>query len=366
VVVYTSFSQVYKDSWGIGFGITSPRIMGDISTEEINFGGHLNLIAEVTESDAFRFRFNYLMLTGTTLPKKFENTAIIPGFDYLKKFSYCTDFDLYLGAGFSFPYYTIKNSTNVRNDTYFGELAASIWLGGYYDLGDDWSLNAELGNSTVSSDKFDGKTDIQGGLFGGTLDSYIQVNFGVTYFFSRGEESSDCEMYGGIKTIKEEPKEKFDSNEMEKLFQKYSYKPADLDYDKIEEIVRKVIKEESKANIERQTSNWVLVGVNFGFNSVKLEPESFPILLNAIQVLTNNPNLKVEIQGYTDNIGSKDFNKKLSLHRAEVVKRFLVSKGINQTRLTTVGFGSDNPVSDNLTQDGRSLNRRIEFKILSK
>ncbi|MDP3684896.1 MAG: OmpA family protein, partial [Ignavibacteria bacterium] len=97
-----------------------------------------------------------------------------------------------------------------------------------------------------------------------------------------------------------------------------------------------------------------------------LTPESYPILVNAVQLLLSNPDMKVEIQGHTDNIGSDSFNQKLSEQRAETVKRFLVAKGVAASRLSTVGVGPSNPVSNNKTAEGRSLNRRIEFKVLGK
>ena len=142
------------------------------------------------------------------------------------------------------------------------------------------------------------------------------------------------------------------------------------DYTRIEDMIVKHIpkKVTKEIVVEKQTkaanNNWVLIGVNFAFDKATLLPESYPILYNAAELLLMNPDTKVEIQGYCDYIGSDAYNNELSLRRAETVKMFLVSKGIAQNRLTTVGYGRRNPVADNKTEDGRAMNRRIEFRII--
>ncbi|MBK9272307.1 MAG: OmpA family protein [Saprospiraceae bacterium] len=89
----------------------------------------------------------------------------------------------------------------------------------------------------------------------------------------------------------------------------------------------------------------------------------------ALEVLKNaldkNPKLQVEISGHTDNVGDNTANNKLSLDRASAVKDYLVGKGIAAQRMSAVGFGSLKPVDSNDTEEGRSKNRRIEFKILT-
>ena len=82
-------------------------------------------------------------------------------------------------------------------------------------------------------------------------------------------------------------------------------------------------------------------------------------------MLKQNERIKVEISGHTDNVSSAAFNKKLSSKRANAVKDFLVSKGIDTRRITTVGYGEERPLASNDDEiDGRELNRRVEFKVL--
>lgn len=88
--------------------------------------------------------------------------------------------------------------------------------------------------------------------------------------------------------------------------------------------------------------------------------------LNKVQaIFADNPNLEIQIEGHTDSQGNAAKNKKLSAQRAEAIKAYIVEKfGVDKAKLKTVGYGSEKPVSSNKTPEGRSQNRRIEFKIL--
>ena len=82
-----------------------------------------------------------------------------------------------------------------------------------------------------------------------------------------------------------------------------------------------------------------------------------------IAFLNNNPKLHIEIQGHTDNVGTADYNLKLSTARAKAVYDFLLKHQIADERLTYQGYGLTKPVSDNDSEDGRAKNRRTEFVI---
>ena len=82
--------------------------------------------------------------------------------------------------------------------------------------------------------------------------------------------------------------------------------------------------------------------------------------------LNDNSNIKVELRGYTDNTGSASANLELSQRRADAVKNWLANKGIAPSRIKAIGFGEANPIADNRTEQGRRLNRRIEFVQISK
>ncbi len=107
----------------------------------------------------------------------------------------------------------------------------------------------------------------------------------------------------------------------------------------------------------------VLEGVTFESGSAKLSKSSEPVLQKALLALEQNPNVKVEVAGYTDNQGKVSTNDKLSTTRAQTVKTWLTMRGISSNRLTAVGYGSRTPIASNLTPEGRAKNRRIEFHV---
>lgn len=106
--------------------------------------------------------------------------------------------------------------------------------------------------------------------------------------------------------------------------------------------------------------------IYFDFNSVELKPESKIVIAEFSDFLTDNPTLKVSIQGHTDNIGNGNDNLILSENRAKAVYEYLIKLGINKSRLDYKGFGESKPIESNRTEDGRSRNRRTEFVIIEK
>ena len=106
-------------------------------------------------------------------------------------------------------------------------------------------------------------------------------------------------------------------------------------------------------------------GILFETNSSVLNSSSQEALTKFAQSLQNNPETNVAISGHTDNTGTNAINQPLSERRAESVANYLVGKGVSRNRLTTVGNGSNQPVADNNTVDGRAKNRRVEIVILA-
>jgi len=103
--------------------------------------------------------------------------------------------------------------------------------------------------------------------------------------------------------------------------------------------------------------------IYFNTGSSKLLSRSFKPLNEVVDILKQNTDLSLSIDGHTDNTGPSAFNQSLSQKRAEAVKAYMISKGISAGRLTAAGYGQDQPVADNNTAAGRQQNRRVELKL---
>ena len=109
----------------------------------------------------------------------------------------------------------------------------------------------------------------------------------------------------------------------------------------------------------------ILEGVNFETGKSVLTPESETILNGVAESLVANDSIRVQVTGHTDNTGSLALNRRLSRARADAVRTYLISRGVAEDRLTSRGFGPDQPVASNKTVDGRAQNRRVELTRLN-
>ncbi len=108
----------------------------------------------------------------------------------------------------------------------------------------------------------------------------------------------------------------------------------------------------------------VIKGITFEYSRARIRKKSFKTLDAAAALLLEYPDLRVLIEGHTDNKGIYEKNQNLSLRRAEAVKWYLVDRGIPADRIETVGLGPDRPLKPNKTKKGRDANRRIEFHLI--
>ncbi|MGC1371260.1 MAG: OmpA family protein [Candidatus Sulfotelmatobacter sp.] len=114
----------------------------------------------------------------------------------------------------------------------------------------------------------------------------------------------------------------------------------------------------------RDTAKGLIVSmpdVLFDFNKYTLKPEARERLAKISGIVLAYPDLKLQIEGFTDSIGSDEYNQELSEKRAEAVRDYLVSNGVNMNSVAAVGMGKADPIADNSTAQGRKLNRRVEM-----
>ncbi|MFC2131272.1 OmpA family protein, partial [Bacteroidota bacterium] len=128
-----------------------------------------------------------------------------------------------------------------------------------------------------------------------------------------------------------------------------------------DDIVLVPIKDIKEKNISVRINN-----LFFDYDSSVLLQESFPELNRLVKILMDYPGFKIEVSGYTDNIGSKSYNKKLSYQRARSVLEYLMKNGVGKDLLIAKGYGEENPVVSNETEEGRAKNRRVEIKFMKR
>lgn len=153
--------------------------------------------------------------------------------------------------------------------------------------------------------------------------------------------------------------------------------PVDTDGDGLLDVDDKCMNEPETANgfededgcpdelpKEVEAFSGVVKGILFETGKSEIRPKSFRILNQAVAIFKKYPSIRVEVQGHTDNRGRESYNQELSNARAEAVRAYLVAQGIDDSRITSKGFGPSSPVASNKTKHGRAQNRRIEFQIV--
>ena len=106
--------------------------------------------------------------------------------------------------------------------------------------------------------------------------------------------------------------------------------------------------------------------IHFKLNSADLDSQAFEKIKKIVEIVLKNPDSEIKIEGYADSYGDYNFNKKLSQFRCNIVESYLIAKGIANSSITAIGFGSDRPLGDNKTREGRLKNRRVEIKVKTR
>jgi outer membrane protein OmpA-like peptidoglycan-associated protein/opacity protein-like surface antigen len=350
--------HVATDSWAFGFGFTYPRYISinDAVVQSSNFyGGHLTIQKNVSEHVGVRFRtsYNHVEATYQVPPKVGEvvtNDMITADLGVIYYIAPCEPWSPYILTGSGINYYKPVNAlaSHLDNES---TLDGQFILGAGTEIrvGDNWRVKLEVAYNSIWSSNADGNPGPSNSLFGGTgNDTWVNADVGLLYYFSKGEPSKICQLFTGIAEV--------DYNQVEGIVSRYQTEPTEIDYNRVEDIVKRY----SQRGVE---DKWTLLGVNFDFNKATLRPEAYPILDNAAEILLTHPQVNVDIVGHTDQVGSDKYNDKLSLQRSESVKKYLIAKGVDSSRLNTVGKGKRNLLFKENDPTSRFYNRRIEFRV---
>jgi outer membrane protein OmpA-like peptidoglycan-associated protein len=146
---------------------------------------------------------------------------------------------------------------------------------------------------------------------------------------------------------------------------KYKTFTTDQDYTKMSVPADKEATYEVQIKID-PPKDFVLDNVYFDTGKSSLKPTSNKALNDLAEVLKLKTAMIIEIQGHTDNVGNEDENLQLSQQRAEAVKKYLLSKGIEESRITAKGYGQSKPIADNGTDAGKAKNRRTSLKVIKE
>jgi outer membrane protein OmpA-like peptidoglycan-associated protein len=141
----------------------------------------------------------------------------------------------------------------------------------------------------------------------------------------------------------------------------YLYKSLNFNYQELKQVDPIVV--DIQLQRAKTGASMVLNNIFFDYGKFDLKQESIAELEKVGKFLADNPNIKIEISGHTDNVGTEEANQVLSEKRAGSVTDYLVSKGIVKTRIKSIGYGSRNPIVENDSESNRQINRRIEFSI---
>lgn len=349
-------AQTAKNGWAVGFGAIYPRY------EEVNivpgssdYGAYLSLQRNFSEHVGLRLQGGFSHLegswTGASGNNNTERTNLLSGdLDLMYYLVPCEAVSPYLFAGFGGTERMLSNVYNAYMDRYAKGSEFNYGGGVEWKFDPKWSVTGEFGYHVTNNSELDGAV-VSTVLEPHGQDTYYTIGVGVKFYFGKGEPSKICQ-HPSV-AMAPEAKDLTDYGRIEDLIKEYT--PTETTK---EVVVEKYIK--------IPAATWYLYGVKFAFNRSELLEESYPVLNDAVKLLTVNADLNVQIRGYCDSIGTPIYNDTLSLQRAESVKAYLVLQGIPSSRLSTIGYGLTFPIATNVTEEGRQINRRVEFRVVNK
>jgi len=272
-----------------------------------------------------------------------------------------------LGAGFGLYHYKLATS-NVSNDRDFTPVA-TLGLSAEYNLSKSWALGFESQYRAYTKENLGGAATAQltNDALVGTVS--FRYKFGANSKnharnLTSNEYFSKPAQVIVEKAVNTPVDNKDELNRIKAVEDQNAALKAKLQ--KLEDDLNNLSsKNNDKPNsVSASLGNIEFKNIEFESNSSKLSSGSYATLDQIAKVLKNDNNWnQISVAGNTDNLGKADYNKKLSLNRANVIKKYLVSKGISGSSINVAGNGQENPITTNATAEGRAKNRRVEFSV---
>ncbi len=347
VLPQNTFSQETSSDWVLGFGGSYPRFVSITSGNNISANTNYGVFASVQRnfSDHLGIRalanYNHLrtnyFAAGNEQAHKLN--LVSGNLDLLYKILDNKFLNPYLLAGFGITAFNSDNSFSREMNKTFTGYQMNLGAGFEFKLTPVWSFKSEVAYRTASNNKIDGNTSLNEnkGILRSNGDTYMNLDLGLLVNFP-SKRNSISEIPTGI-TNAVEPAEKIIIKEI----------PVEIVRTKVDTLI-----------LEKP----IIFGINFEFDKSNIRVESYPVLENVAGLMKQNPDWKLSIEGHTDNFGSKEYNKKLSQKRAEVVFNYFTQNGIAAERLITNFFGEEKQIKENDNDINRAFNRRTELKIV--
>jgi len=281
--------------------------------------------------------------------------------------------------------YIVSAGHEVYRNDYLSIIPHALYYNSYFqdnwNIGVKWSYRYKVQKESwlFSSGSIDLLSDykINEGLMLGLQVNQPQYSFAIGYGFS---DNFSSEYVPGKNTVeisvtikkslyREPRKQKVvaDDNYYNGQERELVFKTPEKEISKGQNIIEKEKVNDVKKEIKRESNKEIKFKLEkdfqFGFNAAVLNEEAKVYINDIVILLSENEMLNIEIIGHTDNVGSKSANQKISEQRAEIVKEYLIEKGVDERRIKTKGMADSKPLNENDTDENRAKNRRVEFVI---
>jgi len=369
----TGFAQDTKGRWAFGVHGGANLWFDDYNKRVVGEGGELMLRYGISRAFSAGLLAGYEELKSNQDPeldgvaylKLQAIPASVVGWIHLVPDKTFNPY-LYFGLGAMIYKRTVGGNVGVTEGKFVTSIHVPVGVGLEAFASKDVSIALDLGYRVVD--------DYTDGRKSGKIGGYATAKAGVNFYF--GVSAAEKEALAAAEAARIRDSTEAAARRLREAAEEEARRVkalADAEAQRIRDSTAAEARRIAELNARRSADTVIVLergktvilkGVNFETNKATLTKASETTLGLALNALLASPDLDVLIVGHTDNVGTAAYNKKLSLRRAETVKSWLIGKGISVKRLSVAGKGFDEPIDDNTTPEGRTNNRRIEFRVL--